>query len=140
MVLAQLLLFYTVLAENDDLNDPVVDSARSVLDGHITLSRELAEYGHYPAINIEKSISRIMNNIVSKEHIVLSQTFRSIYSKYEENKDVIQLGIYQKGSDEELDVAIALHDRLMQFLSQDINEQSNLDESINRLSSLFVNG
>lgn len=130
--------FYTVLAENDDLNDPVVDSARSVLDGHITLSRELAEYGHYPAINIEKSISRIMNNIVSKEHIKLAQVFRSIYSKYEENKDVIQLGIYKKGSDEELDVAIALHEKLMKFLSQDVDEQSKLDESIQGLSSLFV--
>ena len=130
--------FYTVLAENDDLNDPVVDSARSVLDGHITLSRDLAEYGHYPAINIEKSISRIMNNIVSKEHIALAQTFRSIYSKYEENKDVIQLGIYKKGSDEVLDIAISLHDKLMEFLSQDVNEQSKLEESIEMLSTLFV--
>ncbi len=130
--------FYTVLAENDDLNDPVVDSARSVLDGHITLSRELAEYGHYPAIDIEKSISRIMNNIVGKDHIKLAQIFRSIYSKYEENKDVIQLGIYKKGSDEELDIAIALHENLMQFLSQDIDEQSGLIESIESLSSLFT--
>ena len=130
--------FYTVLAENDDLNDPVVDSARSVLDGHITLSRELAEYGHYPAIDIEKSISRIMNNIVSKDHIKLAQIFRSIYSKYEENKDVIQLGIYKKGSDEELDIAIALHENLMKFLSQDVEEQSELKGSIENLSSLFV--
>ncbi|MDW3094363.1 MAG: FliI/YscN family ATPase [Gammaproteobacteria bacterium] len=130
--------FYTVLAENDDLNDPVVDSARSVLDGHITLSRDLAEYGHYPAIDIEKSISRIMNNIVSKDHIKLAQVFRSIYSKYEENKDVIQLGIYKKGSDEELDIAIALHENLMKFLSQDIDEQSSLNESIESLSSLFT--
>ncbi|MFK7795430.1 MAG: FliI/YscN family ATPase [Gammaproteobacteria bacterium] len=130
--------FYTVLAENDDLNDPVVDSARSVLDGHITLSRDLAEYGHYPAIDIEKSISRIMNNIVGKEHIKLAQVFRSIYSKYEENKDVIQLGIYKKGSDEELDIAIALRENLMKFLSQDVDEQATLDESIASLSSLFT--
>lgn len=130
--------FYTVLAENDDLNDPVVDSARSVLDGHITLSRDLAEYGHYPAIDIEKSISRIMNNIVSKDHIKLAQVFRSIYSKYEENKDVIQLGIYKKGSDEELDIAIALRDKLMEFLSQDIDEQSMINDSIESLSSLFT--
>lgn len=129
--------FYTVLAENDDLNDPVVDSARSVLDGHITLSRDLAEYGHYPAIDIEKSISRIMNNIVSKDHIKMAQVFRSIYSKYEENKDVIQLGIYKKGSDEELDIAIALRDRLMNFLSQDIDDQSTFNDSTLSLSSLF---
>lgn len=130
--------FYTVLAENDDLNDPVVDSARSVLDGHITLSRELAEYGHYPAIDIEKSISRIMNNIVSKEHIMLSQTFRSLYSKYQENRDVIQLGIYKPGSDQELDVAISFHEKLMNFLSQDISDKSSFTESIENLSSLFA--
>lgn len=129
--------FYTVLAENGDLDDPVVDSARSVLDGHITLSRELAEYGHYPAIDIEKSISRIMNNIVSKEHIQYAQLFRSIYSKYQENKDVIQLGIYKQGSDEELDIAIMLHDKLMGFLSQDIDEQAFFNESISSLSQLF---
>ncbi len=130
--------FYTVLAENDDLNDPVVDSARSVLDGHITLSRDLAEYGHYPAIDIEKSISRIMNNIVSKDHIKLSQTFRSIYSKYQENKDVIQLGIYKAGSDQDLDIAISFHEKLMSFLSQDVSEKSSYDDSIEKLTSLFV--
>ena len=129
--------FYTVLAENGDLDDPVVDSARSVLDGHITLSRELAEYGHYPAIDIEKSISRIMNNIVSKEHIQISQLFRSVYSKYQENKDVIQLGIYKKGSDEELDAAIMLHDKLINFLSQDVDERSQIDESILSLGKIF---
>ncbi len=129
--------FYTVLAENGDLDDPVVDSARSVLDGHITLSRELAEYGHYPAIDIEKSISRIMNNIVSKEHIQFSQIFRSIYSKYQENKDVIQLGIYKRGSDEELDIAIMLHDKLMAFLAQDVDERSHLEQSVLSLAQLF---
>ena len=129
--------FYTVLAENGDLDDPIVDSARSVLDGHITLSRELAEYGHYPAIDIEKSISRIMNNIVSKDHIQLAQLFRSVYSKYQENKDIIQLGIYKQGSDEELDVAIMLHDKLMNYLSQDINERSAIEQSIMELAGLF---
>ncbi len=129
--------FYTVLAENGDLDDPVVDSARSVLDGHITLSRELAEYGHYPAIDIEKSISRIMNNIVTKEHIQFAQLFRSVYSKYQENKDVIQLGIYKQGSDEELDVAITLHKKLMDFLSQDVDEKSQLNESIDAIKNLF---
>lgn len=129
--------FYTVLAENGDLDDPVVDSARSVLDGHITLSRDLAEYGHYPAIDIEKSISRIMNNIVSKDHIQFAQLFRSIYSKYQENKDVIQLGIYKRGSDEELDIAIMLHDKLMKFLSQDVNERATLEEAITSLANLF---
>lgn len=131
--------FYTVLAESEDLNDPVVDSARSVLDGHITLSRELSEIGHYPAIDIEKSISRIMNNIVSKEHILLAQRFRAIYSKYEENKDVIQLGIYKKGTDEELDLAITLRNSLMQFLAQDIDERSSFEESITQLQLTLAN-
>ena len=125
--------FYTVLAESEDLNDPVVDAARSVLDGHITLSRELAEVGHYPAIDIEKSISRIMNNIVSKEHINAAQKFRAIYSKYEENRDVIQLGIYKKGADQELDLAIDLRSRLMQFLAQDIDDRSEFEKSIQEL-------
>ena len=131
--------FYTVLAEHEDLNDPVVDSARSVLDGHITLSRELSEVGHYPAIDIEKSISRIMNNIVSRDHVSLAQRFRAIYSKYEENKDVIQLGIYKKGTDEELDLAITLRAKLMQYLSQDIDEQSQFDNSIAELSAALAN-
>ena len=130
--------FYTVLAENEDLNDPVVDAARSVLDGHITLSRELAEVGHYPAIDIEKSISRIMNNIVSKEHITAAQKFRAVYSKYEENRDVIQLGIYKKGADQELDLAIDLRSRLMQFLAQDIDDRSEFDKSINELGSCLA--
>lgn len=125
--------FYTVLAENEDLNDPVVDAARSVLDGHITLSRELAEIGHYPAIDIEKSISRIMNNIVNKEHIAAAQKFRAMYSKYEENRDVIQLGIYKKGTDEELDRAIDLRSQLMHYLAQDIDERSELNKSIQEL-------
>ncbi len=130
--------FYTVLAENEDLNDPVVDAARSVLDGHITLSRDLAETGHYPAIDIEKSISRIMNNIVSKEHISAAQKFRAIYSKYEENRDVIQLGIYKKGADQELDLAIDLRSRLMQFLAQDVDDRSEFDKSINELGACLA--
>ena len=125
--------FYTVLAESEDLNDPVVDAARSVLDGHITLSRDLAEIGHYPAIDIEKSISRIMNNIVSKEHIAAAQKFRAIFSKYEENRDVIQLGIYKKGADEELDLAIDLHSAFMRFLAQDIDDRSGFDKSVQEL-------
>lgn len=129
--------FYTVLAENGDLDDPVVDSARSVLDGHITLTRELAERGHYPAIDIEKSISRIMNNVVSNEHLQFAHLFRSVYSKYQENKDVIQLGIYKKGSDEELDVAIMLYQKLTAFLTQDVDKRFTLSESVSDLKKIF---
>ena len=91
--------------------------------------------GHYPAIDIEKSISRIMNNIVSKEHITAAQKFRAIYSKYEENRDVIQLGIYKKGADQELDLAIDLRSRLMQFLAQDIDDRSEFGNSIDELAA-----
>lgn len=131
--------FYTVLAENGDLNDPVVDSARSVLDGHITLTRELAEIGHYPAIDIEKSISRVMNNVVSAEHINLAQKFRKLYSKYEENKDVIQLGIYKPGSDQEIDHAIELRSKLIDFLTQSIDECSFYQNATQELQALLVN-
>lgn len=129
--------FYTVLAENGDLNDPVVDSARSVLDGHITLTRELAEVGHYPAIDIEKSISRVMNNVVSAEHVSLAQKFRKLYSKYEENKDVIQLGIYKKGSDQEIDYAIDLRTKLIDFLTQSVDESSQYQNATQELQLLL---
>lgn len=129
--------FYTVLAENGDLNDPVVDSARSVLDGHITLTRELAEVGHYPAIDIEKSISRVMNNVVSQEHIHLAQRFRKIYSTYEENKDVIQLGIYKKGSDIEIDQSIQLRAKLIDYLTQSVDECSLYQNAVVELQQLL---
>ena len=130
--------FYTVLAENEDLNDPVVDAARSVLDGHITLSRDLAEVGHYPAIDIEKSISRIMNNIVNKQHIAAAQKFRATYSKYEENRDVVQLGIYKKGADQDLDKAIDMRPSLMRFLAQDVDDRSEFGQSIQELASTLA--
>ena len=130
--------FYTVLAENEDLNDPVVDSARSVLDGHITLTRELAESGHYPAIDIEKSISRVMNNIVVQEHILLAQKFRTIYNKFQENKDIIQLGIYRKGSDAEIDYAIDMQPKLMGYLAQSLDESASYAESLNHLSEMLI--
>lgn len=131
--------FYTVLAENEDLNDPVVDAARSVLDGHITLTRELAETGHYPAIDIEKSISRVMNNIVPPDHIELAQKLRNLYSKYQENKDIIQLGIYRKGSDESIDYAIGMQPKLTNYLTQAVNECSSHADSMQQLSVLLNN-
>jgi len=125
---------YTVLAEGDDQSDPVVDSARGVLDGHIVLSRAIADSGRYPAIDVEASISRVMIEIVSKEQYKLAQTFKKIYSIYQQNQDLISVGAYRKGSNPEIDLAIQKHPALNLFLSQRIDENFNFAQSLNALS------
>lgn len=114
--------FYTVLVEGDDQQDPIADAARAILDGHIVLSRTLAEAGHYPAIDIEQSASRVMHNVVSREHFELARRFRAIYSRYARSRDLIQIGAYVRGSDPALDDAIALHPAMNHFLQQDMLE------------------
>jgi flagellum-specific ATP synthase len=114
--------FYTVLSEGDDQQDPIADAARAILDGHIVLSRTLAESGHYPAIDVEQSASRVMHNVVSKEHFEMARRFRAIYSKYEKGRDLVQIGAYAHGSDASLDEAIALHENMELFLQQDMHE------------------
>jgi len=128
--------FYTVLAEGDDQNDPIADAARAILDGHIVLSRRIAETGHYPAIDIEASISRAMTEITSKEHQKQVQRFRRIYSAYEQNRDLISVGAYQQGSDARIDAAIELHPRMLEFLRQDMREPEQLDHSLAQLAAL----
>jgi flagellum-specific ATP synthase len=110
--------FYTVLSEGDDQQDPIADSARAILDGHIVLSRRLAESGHFPAIDIGASASRVMNNVVSRDHFELARQFRAIYSRYEQGRDLIQIGAYVSGSDPAMDKAIALNAPMTQFLQQ----------------------
>ncbi|WP_313083989.1 FliI/YscN family ATPase, partial [Pulveribacter sp.] len=100
--------FYTVLSEGDDQQDPIADAARAILDGHIVLSRALAEGGHYPAIDIEQSASRVMHNVVPREHFDLARQFRAVYSRYQKSSDLIQVGAYMAGSDPQLDEAIRL--------------------------------
>jgi flagellum-specific ATP synthase len=112
--------FYTVLTEGDDQQDPIADAARAILDGHIVLSRTLAEAGHYPAIDVEQSASRVMHNVVSREHFELARRFRAVYSRFERGRDLIQIGAYAHGSDPALDEAIALHEGMGQFLQQDM--------------------
>ncbi|MCF8209911.1 MAG: flagellar protein export ATPase FliI [Rhodoferax sp.] len=119
--------FYTVLSEGDDQQDPIADAARAILDGHIVLSRTLAESGHYPAIDVEASASRVMHNVVSKDHFELARRFRSIYSKYQRGRDLVQIGAYAQGSDPALDEAIALHDRMDKFLQQDMYQPAMAD-------------
>ncbi len=131
--------FYTVLAEGDDQNDPVVDSARAILDGHVVLSRELAESGHYPAIDIEASVSRVMNEIVDSEHLAAARRFRQLYSTYERNRDLISVGAYQAGSDPRVDEAIRFHPKLLSFLQQSHKTGRSFDRSLNELLRLMGN-
>ena len=128
--------FYTVLTEGDDQQDPIADAARAILDGHIVLSRSLAESGHYPAIDVEQSASRVMHNVVPKLHFELARRFRAVYSKYERARDLIQLGAYVQGSDAALDEAIALREGMNRFLQQDLAESAPMDSLIQELADV----
>jgi flagellum-specific ATP synthase len=129
--------FYTVLTEGDDQQDPIADAARAILDGHIVLNRQLAEAGHYPAIDIEQSISRAMHSITTPEHQKLTRRLKQLYSRYQRNRDLISVGAYSAGSDPVLDEAILLNTRIEDFLQQDIRERATISESMTQLSSLF---
>ncbi len=126
---------YTVLAEGDDQADPVVDSARGVLDGHIVLSRDIADSGRYPAIDVEASISRVMVDVVGSNQIDAARKFKKLYSTYQQNQDLINVGAYRKGSDANIDEAIAKYPALNTFLSQQIEESCTVAESVAQLSA-----
>lgn len=128
---------YTVLADGDNQDDPVVDTARSILDGHVVLSRELAQRGQYPAIDIAASLSRVMADIVPEEHSVLARKFRALTASYEVNRDLVLMGAYRAGADPQLDQAIAMHDALTLFLGQPARSTVSLTASIAALESLF---
>jgi len=129
---------YTILADGDDTTtDPVVDTARAILDGHIVLSRDLAQQGIYPAIDVNQSISRLMNNIVSQPQQKNAQTLRKYLSKYNENKDLVLMGGYVQGQDPDLDQALALWPEILKFLHQDENEVCDFETSHYQLSKLL---
>ncbi|MCT2398172.1 FliI/YscN family ATPase [Novosphingobium mangrovi (ex Huang et al. 2023)] len=128
---------YTVLADGDNQDDPVVDTARSILDGHIVLSRDLAQRGQYPAVDIAASLSRVMNDIVSPQHQQLAREFRALTASYEANRDLVLMGAYRAGADQQLDRAIAMHDLLTAFLSQPAGELIDLDDSAAQLVALL---
>ena len=130
--------FYTVLADSDDHNDPVVDSARAILDGHIILSREQSQLGIYPAIDIKNSISRIMDDIVGEEQKNLAKHFKKLVSVYQESRDLVLMGGYTKGQDAAIDEAHEIWPKLVDFIKQDQNYKSKYDDSIKDLKSLIT--
>ncbi|MFN3915958.1 MAG: flagellar protein export ATPase FliI [Aquabacterium sp.] len=128
--------FYTVLSEGDDQQDPIADAARAILDGHIVLSRELAESGHFPAIDIERSASRVMHNVVDHQHAEDARRFRQLWSRYSKARDLIQLGAYVPGQDQELDTAVRVHPHMVRFLQQGMRESAGLLESTDALHGI----
>lgn len=130
---------YTVLVEGDDMDDPIADAARAFLDGHIVLSRKLANKGHYPAIDVLESISRLKDEITSVEQKVESQLVQEMLANYHESEDLINIGAYEKGSNPKVDMAIKNIDAINQFLCQDINEKSNYQDTLIGLNKLITN-
>ena len=130
--------FYTVLAEGDDQNDPVADSSRSFLDGHIVLSRELADAGHYPAIDIEKSISRVMSAVTPAEQQQLARQLKSLWSAYRRSRELITIGAYTEGSDARIDRAIELMPMIEAFLCQEVHDPSSLQASVTAMRDLLA--
>ena len=132
--------FYTVLTEGDDQQDPIADAARAILDGHIVLSRALAEEGHFPAIDVEQSASRVMHSVVSREHFELARRFRAVYSRYQKGRDLVQIGAYAQGSDPGLDEAIAVRPGMSRFLQQDMYEAAPMGPVLEQMSAALVPG
>jgi len=130
--------FYTVLAEGDDQNDPIVDAARAVLDGHIVLARRIADGGRYPAIDVEASVSRVMHDIVPEGQFELARRFRQITALYEHNRDLITIGAYQRGSDPRIDGAIARWPQIESYLRQDMRERVSLPSSTSQLAATMA--
>jgi flagellum-specific ATP synthase len=128
--------FYTVLTEGDDQQDPIADAARGILDGHIVLSRELAEAGHYPAIDIERSISRVMGNVTPREHQEAARRLRQMLARVNKARDLIQLGAYTPGHDVELDTAVRLHPAMLKLLQQDTSVRAPLADSLKQLRQI----
>ncbi|AJD06967.1 flagellar protein export ATPase FliI [Campylobacter lari] len=128
--------FFTVLVDGDDMSDPIADQSRSILDGHIVLSRELTDFGIYPPINIQNSASRVMGDIVNDEHKLAARKFKRLNSLLKENEVLLRIGAYQKGTDKELDQAIAKKDFMQQFLSQNPEESFEFGDTINMLKMI----
>lgn len=128
---------YTVLVEGDDMNEPIADAVRSILDGHIVLSRKIAAKNHYPSIDVMNSASRVMRNIVDKDHMSLANKFGEILATYQDSEDLINIGAYKKGSNKKIDFAVDHIEALNRFLKQDMSESVSLDQTVEDLKGLF---
>lgn len=128
---------YTVLVEGDDMNEPISDAVRSILDGHIVLSRKLASRNHYPAVDVLNSLSRLMMDLVSVEHRQLAGKIRDLLATYQEAEDLINIGAYSKGSNPAIDEAIAFHDDILAFLKQPTRDASHYQDTLDRMADLF---
>jgi len=129
--------FFTILVEGDDLSDPIADQSRSILDGHIVLSRELTDYGIYPPISIQNSASRVMGDVIDDEHKKLATKFKMLHSTFKENEILVRIGAYEKGNDKNLDLAILKKEKMDEFLQQTPDEIINLDATIESLSEVL---
>ena len=128
---------YTVLVDGDDFNEPITDTARSILDGHIVLSRKLGHKNHYPAIDVLASISRCMSAIATKEHKACAGKLRNVLATYNEAEDLINIGAYKRGSNPNIDYAMEKIDAVNGFLCQDVDEKMDFEETLERLKALF---
>ena len=131
---------YTVLVDGDDMNEPIADTARGILDGHIVLSRKMAHKNHYPAIDILQSISRVMSSIASKEHKQFANQLKNVLATYTESEDLINIGAYKSGSNKEIDYAISKINVVNNFLTQNVDEKFTFEQTIDLLKGIFVNG
>ena len=131
---------YTVLVEGDDLDDPIADAARSILDGHIVLSRALADKGHFPSIDVLKSVSRVMRSVVAPEHADLAAVVRELMSIYRDAEDLINIGAYVRGSNPKIDKAIELNEFITRFLRQDITDKSSIQDTVNIMRAIVRGG
>jgi flagellum-specific ATP synthase len=127
-----------VLSEGDDPQDPIADAARGILDGHIVLSRELAEAGHYPAIDVERSVSRVMTAVTTTAHLDAARRARQMLARYNKARDLIALGAYTPGHDAELDAAVRLHPQLVALLQQDMHTRAELPDCVRRLCAVVA--
>lgn len=130
--------FYTVLSEGDDQQDPVADAARGVLDGHFVLSRDLAEEGHYPAIDISASVSRVMPQVTSPEHLKSAQRFKQLWTRYQQSRDLISVGAYVPGGDPDTDLAIQRYPAMSEYLRQGLRETESLEACVQRLQDIIA--
>jgi flagellum-specific ATP synthase len=129
---------YTVLVEGDDMDDPVADTVRSIVDGHIVLTRKLAQQGHFPSIDILQSLSRVMDKVVTPDHLMASRKLKRKLAIYRDAEDLINVGAYKKGINQEIDEAVACYSELNRFLRQDLNQPANYMETVSEMLSIAL--